>query len=59
MFIKKLWTTLLVVVSVLMVLPLLAACAPTPEQVEVEIVVTQVVKETVMVAGTPEKRLSW
>lgn len=55
MFSKKLWTTLLVVVSVLMVLPLLAACVPTPEQEEVVTqVVVETVKETVMVVGTPE-----
>jgi peptide/nickel transport system substrate-binding protein len=41
-------------VSLLLVLAVLAACGPTPEPQVVEKVVTQVIKETVMVAGTPE-----
>jgi peptide/nickel transport system substrate-binding protein len=44
----------LAVVSLLMVLALLAACGPTPEPLVVEKVVTQVIQETVIVAGTPE-----
>jgi len=46
--------TLLACVSLVTLLALLAACGPTPESQVVEKVVTQVVKETVMVAGTPE-----
>jgi peptide/nickel transport system substrate-binding protein len=42
--------TLLACVSLVILLALLAACGPTPEPQ----VVTQVVKETVIVAGTPE-----
>ena len=45
---------LLACVSFVTLLALLAACGPTPEPQVVEKVVTQVVKETVMVAGTPE-----
>jgi peptide/nickel transport system substrate-binding protein len=41
-------------VSLLLILAVVAACGPTPEAKVVEKVVTQVVKETVMVAGTPE-----
>ncbi len=44
--------TLFAVVSLLTVLALLAACGPTPAPVER--MITQVVKETVIVAGTPE-----
>jgi peptide/nickel transport system substrate-binding protein len=46
--------TLLACVSLVTLLALLAACGATPEPQVVEKVVTQVVKETVMVAGTPE-----
>ena len=46
--------TLLACVSLITLLALLAACGPTPEPQVVEKVVTQVVKETVIVAGTPE-----
>ena len=46
--------TLLACVSFVTLLALLAACGPTPEPQVVEKVVTQVVRETVMVAGTPE-----
>jgi peptide/nickel transport system substrate-binding protein len=46
--------SLLAVVSLLMVLALLAACGPTPEPEVVEKLITQVVKETVMVAGEPQ-----
>ncbi|HSR30873.1 MAG TPA: hypothetical protein VLY63_09935, partial [Anaerolineae bacterium] len=46
--------TLLTCVSLMVLLALLAACGPTPEPQVVEKFVTQVVKETVMVAGTPE-----
>jgi peptide/nickel transport system substrate-binding protein len=41
-------------VSLVTLLALLAACGPTPQPQVVEKVVTQVVKETVMVAGTPQ-----
>jgi peptide/nickel transport system substrate-binding protein len=46
--------TLLVCVSLVTLLALLAACGATPEPQVVEKVVTQVVKETVMVAGTSQ-----
>jgi peptide/nickel transport system substrate-binding protein len=46
--------TLLACVSLVTLLALLAACGATPQPVVVEKVVTQVVKETVMVAGTPQ-----
>lgn len=46
---------LLVAVSLLMVLGLLAGCAaPTPEVIEREVIVTQIVEETVIVEGTPQ-----
>jgi peptide/nickel transport system substrate-binding protein len=47
----------LIIVSALMVLALLAGCstaAPTPEVIEKEVVVTQIVEETIMVEGTPQ-----
>jgi peptide/nickel transport system substrate-binding protein len=46
--------TLLACVSLVTLVALLAACGPTPEPEVVEKVITQVVKETVIVAGTPE-----
>ena len=45
----QLTVALLIVLSML-----LAACGATPEPQVVEKVVTQVVQETVMVAGTPQ-----
>lgn len=48
---------LLTGLSALMVLALLAGCGtPTPEVVEKEVVVTQIIQETVMVEGTPQVR---
>jgi peptide/nickel transport system substrate-binding protein len=45
----------LIIVSALMVLALLAGCTtPTPEVVEKQVVVTQIVEETIMVEGTPQ-----
>ncbi len=46
--------SLLVGVSLLTVLALLGGCAtPTPEVIEKEVIVTQIVEETVIVEGTP------
>jgi ABC-type transport system substrate-binding protein len=42
-------------VSALMVLALLAGCGtPTPQVIEKEVIVTQLVEETIMVEGTPQ-----
>ena len=47
--------SLLVGVSLLTVLALLGGCAtPTPEVIEKEVIVTQIVEETVIVEGTPQ-----
>jgi peptide/nickel transport system substrate-binding protein len=43
-----------ILVSTAILALLISACGPTPEPQVVEKVVTQVVKETVMVAGTPQ-----
>jgi peptide/nickel transport system substrate-binding protein len=47
---RNLWKLVAVLAVASLLIPGLAACGPTPEPE----VVTQVVKETVMVAGTPE-----
>ena len=47
--------SLLIGVSLLTVLALLGGCAtPTPEVIEKEVIVTQIVEETVIVEGTPQ-----
>ena len=47
--------SLLIGVSLLTVLALLGGCAtPTPEVIEREVIVTQIVEETVFVEGTPQ-----
>ncbi len=47
--------TLLASVSLLTVLAVLVGCAaPTPEVIEREVIVTQIVEETVLVEGTPQ-----